>query len=159
MATQARALTPQNEAIQILARLQKLFPVLPEPHKGVLSNACMVLKDPSLDTKFCELVGKVVHIKAKLSQNTDHEIALRGEKGPLRWNTDISSDKSNNTPQEKTFLFHVSPDQMNETLLFKFVAIANQALLWQRGDNCILDLSRYGHIVYIEIPGVTFPGL
>ena len=159
MATQVRVLAPLDEAIQLLERLQKLFPVLPEPHKGVLSNACMVLNDPSLDTKFCNLIGKVVHIKATLSQNTDYEITLRGEKGPLDWNTDISHDKSNSAPQEKTFLFHVPPDQMNETLLFKFVAIGNRVLLWQRGDNCVVDLSRYGHIVYIEIPGVTFPGL
>lgn len=154
------ALKPQDEAIQLITRLQKLFPALPEPHKGAVIYASLVLNDPSFDTKFCEQVGKVVHITAKFSQKIDREIALRGEKGPLDWHINISPDKSDH--QQKTFLFHVLPNQMNETLVFKFVAMgktANETIRWQKGENCTLDLTRYGHIVNIEVTGITFPDL
>lgn len=164
MATTTNTLRPHEETLQLLTRLQMLLPSLPEPHKGAVSYAFMVLNNPSSDTMICDKIGKVVQITARLSQKTDHEITLRGENGPLYWDSDISTDNATplSNPNQKTFLLHIPPDQMNETLFFKFVAIgktANEAIKWQRGENCVVDLSQHGHIAIIEIPGVTFSDL
>lgn len=155
---------PAEEVRVLLTRLNELVTLLPEPHKGVLDYAMRVVNNPSEDTKCCEIVGKLVKITAKLSQNVNREITLRGENGPLSWDTDLPAEKANppSNPYEKTFLFQVLPSEMNTTLRFKFVVpprTPNETPKWQRGDNCVVDLTKYGHHANITISGVTFADL
>ncbi len=104
MSTRTSALRPQDEALQLITRLEQLLSTLPEPHQGVVAYASKVLKDPSIDTRFCQKVGKVVQITAKLSQKTECEITLRGHNGPLNWEEDLYSEKPTplSPPNQKT---------------------------------------------------------
>jgi hypothetical protein len=119
----------------------------------------MVAHDPSIDEKFCEQAGKVVHVKCQLKDKADHPVTIRGQLGklvdggPLSWTQDRVAD-SQATPDffHKTYTFHIPADHMEETLSFK---LFNQGK-WQSGGNCTIDLSTHGHIVNVLVTGVKF---
>ncbi|MBS0605173.1 MAG: hypothetical protein JSS60_09100 [Verrucomicrobia bacterium] len=160
MATQT-TLNPQSQAAALFHQLELIFPNLPEPHKGAVSYAMLIAHNPALDDVFCKQAGKVVHITAELSEKIEHPVAIRGENGPLKWDADIHADSQSATPDffSRTFTFHVPPSQMGDTISFKLVVpgkTPSDAMRWQKGANCTIDLSAYGHIVDVKISKVAF---
>lgn len=152
--------TPQQQAAGLFQQLETLYPNLAEPHKSNFSYAQMIAHDPSLDPIFCQAAGKTVHIIIKFSEKMDHPVAIRGEKGPLNWNTNRAANPQMQANfYQREFTMQVPKEQMNDTLLFKCVVpgrTPQEAMRWQTGDNCKVELKQFGHIAVVEFSGIKF---
>jgi hypothetical protein len=159
MTTQTQ-LNPQLLAAQYFHGIQVLYPLLPEPHYGVMQYAVNVAGNPAVDEEVCKQAGKVVFVTAKLSQKIDYPVTIRGSFGPLNWESDRSADQPTMMNlSEKTFTFHIPPDRMNDKIEFKLCippASVNDKIRWSTGNNWSIDLSRYGHIVAFHVANVLF---
>ncbi len=159
MATQTQ-LNPQTIVAQHFRDIQTLLPHLSEPGKGAISYATLISENPTFDQPFCQQAGKVVRIAATLSEKSDHPVTIRGSMGPLSWGTDRHADQQTTSNfYERTFTFHVPPEQMNGTIDFKFCVPPTNVtdnMHWSSGHNFSIDLRKYGHIAMVDVKNVSF---
>lgn len=111
----------------------------------------------TLDQELCNSIGKVVHLTARLKDPTTDSIVLRGDKGSLGWDKNLSHSGPSPLSDEIHFTFSIPTTEMNDTLMCKLVSVGSDGKLkWQNCDNIVCDLSRYGHIAAIEVNNVSF---
>jgi hypothetical protein len=148
--------TPSETASNHLQALLVNLPDLPEPQRGAILYAFMVAQNPALDETVCQQAGKLVQITARLSQKVDHPITIRGN-APLDWNTDWKADLQGEGSSffERTFTLFVPPERIKDTLEFK-LCLLSDGIRWQTGNNHHVDLKSFGHIVKIELNGISF---
>jgi len=148
--------TPKSsqEALNLLyGTLEHVAPHFPEPLQGATQYAVMVARNPKIDDAFCQQVGKVVHIVAKMAHPIDHDITLRGNLGKLAWDKDLEADSTSaNETHTRTFTFNIPTDQMNQELEFKVL----QGSHWSVGENWKRDMKSFGLIARIEVTNVSF---
>jgi hypothetical protein len=150
--------TPDSLTVAAVQHLQQtVLPTLPEPQNGALTYGLLIGANPSLDARFCEVAGKVVHVTANFSEKVE-TVALRGEGPGLKWDADYASDVQV-APNfyERTFTFHVPVANMNDKIEMKIVSLnAEGKISWQNSNNIHIDLSAYGHIVNVKVNAVSF---
>jgi hypothetical protein len=154
-------MNPQQIAVEHFKAIEELFPHLPEPHKGSISYVLQVAKDPAVDRAFCQRAGKVVHITAELAEKIALPVTIRGNPGPLDWNTDYNADPQGDRPNffERSFTIPISPAHNDDILEFKLCIPApdlSSKMRWSAGNNWTVDLSKYGHVVTIDLSKVAF---
>lgn len=136
------------------------LPVVSEPLRGALYYASLLSKNPALDKAFCQEAGKVVHVTAQLSEQITGPVTIRGSLHPLDWEIDRQADKPISQDfSKRTFTFYMRPEQINETVEFKLCVPPTNAtdkLHWSLGNNWSVDLSKYGHIVIVDLTDVSF---
>jgi hypothetical protein len=152
----------QTSAQQTIDGYQKLTlpSTLNEPHASTIAYAAKIAKNPNLDQLFCQQAGKIVHIAVQFSEKVG-QVAIRGSSGPLKWTSDRLEDTQTTTDfYNRTFTFLVPQNQINDKIEFKFClpAIENvrNGVQWSKGDNWMIDLSKYGHIAIVEVSNVSF---
>ena len=149
--------SPHDKAIQLFQGLNELFPVLPKPHSGAIGYAIAVANNPGIDAIVCKSAGKVVHITAGFFARIEQEVCIRGNHSPLSWNTDKASDVQDSpNSHERTFTFPIPAEQGDDKIEFKLIIHQEGRVLWQKGNNCCIDLSQYGHIVRFDAGMITF---
>ncbi len=156
---QPSTLSPQQATAKLFQDIEALHPNLQQPHKGAVDYARMVLQNPGLDHTVCHQAGKVVHIIAQLAEKADHRVTIRGSLGPLAWDNDHLADSQGEHVDffSRTFTFSVKPDQMEKVLEFKILSeVPGRTPRWSNGNNFTYDLKQYGHIVKIELSGISF---
>jgi hypothetical protein len=126
----------------------------PVPTQTTSVNA---FKLPEYTNDSSTTLGKIVQVKVKLTEGTDLPIALRGENGPLTWDKDHLGFDHNGIKNKRVFQFSISPEQMNQPLIFKCVKLGPQNVFWQKSDNITVDLSQ-GHVVTVKMKNVSFEG-
>jgi len=161
MSTTLPQVNPQQQAANHFSEIQKLFPQMPEPHRGVITHALNVCSNPAIDAECCKAAGKVVHIIVKMATRVEQPVFLRGGLNTiLSWDSNRAAIPQGTTPDfySREFVFHVPPAQMNEKFEIKFFSPLGSSLpdRWSLGNNIPVDLSTYGHIAVIEVTNVTF---
>jgi len=171
MTTEVRPSNDRDHVLGLCKQLQGYEDTFEhhKPDSSLLAYVIQDSKNPNLDRIVCEQAGKVVHIIARFS--TKEPVTIRGNNGPLSWGTDIASDSNHATLHtfkdaqtneiktfyERTFTLPVAPNNINDTLEFKFCTYdPSNNLTWSSGTNYSIDLRLYKHLSVIKVPAVTF---
>jgi len=152
-ATPSKAPMDASTALQIAAQLKEASSQFPEPVRGTLNYAGDVSHDPGIDRFVCEQAGKVVRVFVRTEKPVDQPLTLRGNLGPLTWNTDFADDKrSANETHLRTFTFQVPKEQIDDELQFKVL----KGSQWSVGENWARNMKSFGHLATIEVKDVAF---
>jgi hypothetical protein len=141
-----------NAVLQLQDQLKTAFPSKTEPASTLFHYKHVV------DSDFCKQGGKLVRIAASFFEEAHQPVAIRGDKGPLRWDTDHSADPQGSAinPGQRTFTILIPAEQKDDTLSFKLVQRASEGIMWQKGPNFTIDLSKHGNIVDMTFSEIIF---
>ena len=126
---------------------------MPEPSKSFLAYFGGMNMDPETDKRVCKVAGKVVIFHTFFKNKTQDQFVLLGEgiKG-LNWKEGLTQDpKTGPASEERTFTLHVPPNENDAEIKFKFAKKVADKLDWQKGQDNVVGMKKYGHIAYINL--------